>query len=301
VVNSGNFITVALHPSVNSLTGITNGIPQISTRETQTTVGMQEDQTLVIGGLIQDNTSRNVIRIPFFGDLPVIGRLFRSESISHSRNELIITVTPHIVNPGAINVLPGPPLPVIPTPAPLPTLPPGTMLPPPGEKPGSGPVVPLGQSTTGLPTTGSSAAASPSPSPSPTAGVSSFVSVSTGPTSTPFAQANVFTYGKVPSTTYAAQNDPVQIFYATFSPTVLRNNDPVQIKAITTINVKTLTVSYPGFATQLAQVTAGQWQAAYNFSTAALPVGQSKVQLTLTASGAAGQSSSIQIPVNVVR
>ena len=291
VVNSGNFITVALHPSVNSLTAITNGVPQISTRETQTTVGMQEDQTLIIGGLIEDNTSRNVTKIPLFGDLPVVGRLFRSESVNHVRNELIITVTPHILNPGTANVLPGPPLPTIPSPAPLPTLPPGTVLPLSPGSPTPMAVAPLHPS---------SAVSAPTASPSPTPGAATFVSVSAAASSAPFAGTNVFTYGKVPSSTFAAQNDPVQIFFATFSPTVLRNNDPVQIRAITTINVKSLTISYPGFATQLAQVSPGQWQAAYNFSTTALPVGQSKVLLALSAAGSAGQSSTIQIPVNIL-
>lgn len=291
VINAGNFITVSLHPAVNSLSGITNGIPQISTRETQTTVGMQEDETLVIGGLIQDNTSRNTTKIPIFGDIPLLGRLFRSESVNHTRNELIITVTPHILNPGAANViLPGPPLPVMPSPAPLPTLPPGTQLPKSSK---------LGQmSAIAQPTPTPSSVA---PSPSPTAGVSSFVSVATAaPSASPFPDTNVFTYGKIPSNTYAAQNDPVQIFFATFSPTVLKNNDPVQIRAITTINVKALTISYPGFTTQLAQTSSGQWQAAYNFGTASLPIGQTKVVLTLTATGTAGQSSSIQIPVNII-
>jgi len=54
IVNDGNLITVQLHPVVNSLTGILNGIPQISTRDTQTTVALKENETLVIGGLIQE-------------------------------------------------------------------------------------------------------------------------------------------------------------------------------------------------------------------------------------------------------
>jgi len=130
VVNAGGFITVALHPTVNSLAGISNGIPQIATRDTQTTVAMREDQTLVIGGLIQDTTTRTESKIPLLGDLPLLGRAFRNEELNRQRNELIITVTPHVVTPGAPNVSPGPPLPAIPTARPLPTLPPGTTLPP---------------------------------------------------------------------------------------------------------------------------------------------------------------------------
>jgi type II secretory pathway component GspD/PulD (secretin) len=122
VVNAGNFITVALHPTVNSLAGISNGIPQIATRDTQTTVAMREDETLVIGGLIQDTTTRSDTKIPLLGDLPLVGRAFRNQSLNYSRNELIITVTPHVITPGARFVSPGPPLPAIPAAAPLPTL-----------------------------------------------------------------------------------------------------------------------------------------------------------------------------------
>lgn len=129
VVNAGNFITVALHPTVNSLAGISNGIPQIATRDTQTTVAMREDETLIIGGLIQDTETRFDTKIPLLGDLPLLGRAFRNSSLNRSRNELIITVTPHIVTPGAKSVSPGPPLPAMPSPAPLPTLAPGTVLP----------------------------------------------------------------------------------------------------------------------------------------------------------------------------
>ena len=288
VINAGNFITVTLHPSVNSLAGINNGIPQISTRETQTTVAMQEDQTLIIGGLIQDSTSRSETRIPVLGDLPLVGRIFRSQSLNRTRNELIITVTPHIVYPGAVsNVLPGPPLPSIPTAAPLPTLPPGTRLPTPWPSPsGSLPMIPQSQ-------------ASPLPA-SPITGTA--VSPMTASTSSPaaFALANVFTFGKPPASNYAGPNDPVLIYYARFTPTVIKNGDNVEITAITTINVSTLTISYPGFATQLAQSGPGQWQTAYNFNTSALPVGQNRVNLTLTASSLAGQSSTIQIPVSIV-
>ena len=287
VINAGNFITVTLHPAVNSLAGINNGIPQISTRETQTTVAMQEDQTLIIGGLIEDSTSRSETRIPILGDLPLVGRLFRNQTLNHTRNELIITVTPHIVYPGAVNnVMPGPALPSMPTPAALPTLAPGTRLPTPWPSPtGALPAVPLVE---------------PAPSPSPSVVGQEQGVESSAMSPRAFAQTNVFTFGKPPTNNYAKPNDPVLIYYATFSPTVLKNGDTVQIAAITTINVTTLTISYPGYATQLAQTGPGQWQSTYNFNTSALPVGQNRVNLMLTASSLAGQSSTTQIPVSIV-
>ena len=121
VVNAGNFITVSLHPTVNSLAGVANGIPQIATRDTQTTVAMREDETLVIGGLIQDTTTRTESKIPLLGDLPLIGRAFRNEDLTHQRNELIITVTPHIITPGTRSAWPGAGLPAPGTARPAPS------------------------------------------------------------------------------------------------------------------------------------------------------------------------------------
>jgi type II secretory pathway component GspD/PulD (secretin) len=285
VINSGNFITVTLHPVVNSETGILNGVPQISTRETLTTVGMQEDQTLIIGGLIEDSVSRGETRIPILGDLPLVGRLFRNEIVNNSRNELIITVTPHIVYPGAAEALPGPPLPNAPTPQPLPTLAPGTEFPGSATPPASVPVLPSTDSPSTPLASAAIGASSASPQPTPAA----------------FAQTNVFTYGKVPTNTYAGPSDPVQIFYATLTPTVLHNGDPIQINAITSINAAALTISYPGFATQVAKVAPGQWQTVYNFNSTALPPGQTQVELTLKAMSQSGQSATIQIPVSIVQ
>jgi len=61
--------------------------------------------------------------------------------------------------------------------------------------------------------------------------------------------------------------DPVQIFYAMFSPTVLRNGAPVRFSAVTTTNVARLTIGYQG-SRRRSRDRAGQWQSAYNFSAA---------------------------------
>ena len=102
VVNDGDYITVTLHPSVNSIAAISAaGVPNIQTRDTTTTVGLHDGQTIVIAGLIEDIDSRSVQKIPFLGDLPLIGRaLFTYQNVQKTRNELIVTVTPHIVRPG---------------------------------------------------------------------------------------------------------------------------------------------------------------------------------------------------------
>jgi type II secretory pathway component GspD/PulD (secretin) len=131
VVNADDYVTVTLHPSVNSETGVSAaGVPNIQNRDTTTTIGLHDGETIVIGGLIEDTDSRSVQKIPILGDLPLIGRLFQDVGVTHTRNELIVTVTPHILKPGMTQASFGPPLPAIPTPEPLPTLEPSATLPP---------------------------------------------------------------------------------------------------------------------------------------------------------------------------
>jgi type II secretory pathway component GspD/PulD (secretin) len=279
VVNAGNFITVALHPTVNSLAGISNGIPQIATRDTQTTVAMREDETLVIGGLIQDTTTRFETKIPLLGDLPLIGRAFRNDVLNRSRNELIIAVTPHIVTPGTRTISPGPPLPGIPTPAPLPALPSGATLPPRARQPD----VPRPAQTPSSPPLSPPFASAP-PSAPPRL------------TSAPIP-ADVFTFGQPPPSNVAGPNDTIRIFALTFTPTTVRNGTPVRFTATTSTNATRLTIGYPGFSTQIAQSSPGQWESSYNFSAGSLAAGP--VRLTVTASRLDGASTSVQIPITI--
>ena len=259
-------INVTLHPVVNSLIGTNNGVPQISTRDTQTTVHLHDDETLIIGGLIQENETRTTTKLPLLGDLPLIGRVFRNDSVQGQRNELIIVVTPHIVKPGTPN-LPGPALHTMPTPAPLPTLPPNTRLPAPsGQLPHTraGAVARgAGTAPTSAPLPGATpiglVAASPVPLPQPTA----------------FAQTNVFAFGSAPQSNFARLGDPVQIFYATLSPTVVSNGTPVRVAVVTTSNANAVKLQVGTQTISLVQTGAGQWQAAFPFPLSAVPVGQS--------------------------
>ena len=63
-------------------------------------VRIKDGETLVLGGLIQETEQKTVSKIPFLGDLPLIGAVFRSTSNSKSKNELVIMITPKILNDG---------------------------------------------------------------------------------------------------------------------------------------------------------------------------------------------------------
>ena len=63
-------------------------------------VRIKDGETLVLGGLIQENEVKSVHKIPVLGDLPIIGAAFRSSSTSKTKNELVIMITPNIINDG---------------------------------------------------------------------------------------------------------------------------------------------------------------------------------------------------------
>ncbi|HKU66861.1 MAG TPA: secretin N-terminal domain-containing protein [Candidatus Baltobacteraceae bacterium] len=302
VVNAGDYITVTLHPTVNNLSGILNGVPQISTRDTATTVGLQADQTLIIGGLIENTVNRTESRIPILGDIPLVGHLFRNETLNSQRNELVITVTPHIVEPGNINTMPGPPLPAIPTAQPLPTLPPGTTLPTPRPvttPPPSPPVLPERALTPPPSPTPPSPVTSTRPSPSARATATPAAGPAPRPTPTAFGQMNVFTYGQAPQNNYAKPTDPVQIFYAQVSPTVVKDGAPITVSVITTTNVAHLTFGFGTLSTEIKQTAPGQFQSTFPFSAAGIPYGSGQAQMVLKAVRADGAMATIAVPLTV--
>jgi pilus assembly protein CpaC len=74
-------------------------IPPVKLRKAETAIALASGQTMAIGGLIASESSRDVYKIPLLGDLPILGQLFRSSSFNKGETELIILITPTIVDP----------------------------------------------------------------------------------------------------------------------------------------------------------------------------------------------------------
>jgi len=108
VMNDGH-ISLKVRPEVSSLS--TQGaiqltasnasiqIPALSVRRAETTVELGSGQSFAIAGLLQDNATLTANGLPFLGDLPILGALFRSDNFQHNQTELVIIVTPYIVRP----------------------------------------------------------------------------------------------------------------------------------------------------------------------------------------------------------
>ncbi len=99
--------TVRLHvnPEVSTL-DFTNGltiqgfnVPAISTRRAETELELKDGQSFGIAGLLDHRATIQLSKVPGIGDIPVLGQLFRSRNINKSNTELLVFVTPHIVDP----------------------------------------------------------------------------------------------------------------------------------------------------------------------------------------------------------
>jgi pilus assembly protein CpaC len=96
-------IRLKLQPEVSSLDFanglVLNGfeIPSILTRKAETEVEMREGQYLAIAGLLDNSSIDNVTKIPILGDLPILGELFKSKELRQRRSELLVLITPKLV------------------------------------------------------------------------------------------------------------------------------------------------------------------------------------------------------------
>jgi len=80
---------------------VLNGVsvPAISTRRADTTVELGDGETFVIGGLVSQNILSQIDKIPLLGDIPILGAFFRDLKYSRQDKELVLLVTPHLVQP----------------------------------------------------------------------------------------------------------------------------------------------------------------------------------------------------------
>ncbi len=94
-------INIVVEPEVSILdfSAAVRGTPGLSTRKAKTTVELRDGQTFAIAGLIQNNFRDNIEQVPFLGDVPILGALFRSSAYQREETELVIVITPRLVNP----------------------------------------------------------------------------------------------------------------------------------------------------------------------------------------------------------
>jgi pilus assembly protein CpaC len=121
-VNPDGTIRLKVSPEVSAL-DYTNAvkisgytIPAISTRKADTEIELKNGQSFAISGLLDHRITDNLSKIPGIGDVPILGQLFRSRNLNHSTTELIVIVTPTIVEPLGMPATDHPAVPTWPVP-----------------------------------------------------------------------------------------------------------------------------------------------------------------------------------------
>jgi len=80
----------------------TTGVPAIRKNEVNAKVLVTDGETIVIGGVFSNTQSKSVDKVPLLGDLPFVGRLFRRDLVQDRKSELLVFITPRIMNNQAI-------------------------------------------------------------------------------------------------------------------------------------------------------------------------------------------------------
>ncbi|HEX2948607.1 MAG TPA: hypothetical protein VHV83_03415, partial [Armatimonadota bacterium] len=99
VIGDTREILTTVEPEVRDVTGKgSNGLPEITFRRAATTLRVPDGQSIVIGGLLTESTTRNLREVPVLGRIPLIGYLFRRYESERMTTEVVILITPHLVD-----------------------------------------------------------------------------------------------------------------------------------------------------------------------------------------------------------
>ena len=99
VVNARNEVSASVETEVSSIDDsvVVNGAPGFKSRRAKTEINVRSGETIVISGLVDLAGSNVISRVPGLGDIPILGRLFRSDRFRADRSDLVILVTPRVV------------------------------------------------------------------------------------------------------------------------------------------------------------------------------------------------------------
>jgi type IV pilus assembly protein PilQ len=98
-VTDNDEVILHLEPEVSEVIGQSaSGYPDINRRTVSTDIRVKDGETVIIAGLISDIFSKTRTKVPFLGDLPLVGFLFRSTNTEHRKSETMVLITPHILS-----------------------------------------------------------------------------------------------------------------------------------------------------------------------------------------------------------
>jgi general secretion pathway protein D len=97
-INQGDFVRLEVDEQTEEIASVDKTLgPTTSKRSAKTTVVARDQESVVIGGLIQERLTRSVSKVPVLGSLPLLGWLFRNESTKKQKTNLLLFLTPYII------------------------------------------------------------------------------------------------------------------------------------------------------------------------------------------------------------
>ena len=92
-------MTAELHPEYSEIIGFNNSFPIVANRKVDATLRVRDGETIVLGGLFEDTSSETIQKLPFLGDIPILGAFFRNKSTARQHDEVVFFITPHLLPP----------------------------------------------------------------------------------------------------------------------------------------------------------------------------------------------------------
>ena len=97
-ITSNGYVNMDVTQTANDLQGYTSfNAPIVNQREAETTVSVKDGETIVLGGIMQNQVTSTVNKLPLLGDIPLLGNLFTSRSKNTSKTELLVFLTPTVI------------------------------------------------------------------------------------------------------------------------------------------------------------------------------------------------------------
>jgi len=97
-ITSNGYVTMDVLQTANDLQGYTTfNAPIVNQRQAETTISAKDGETIILGGMIRNQITSTVNKVPVLGDLPLLGNLFRSTNNDHQKTELLVFLTPTVV------------------------------------------------------------------------------------------------------------------------------------------------------------------------------------------------------------
>jgi len=98
VINTDGYVTTTLHVERSVISGLVqNQYPILNNRKVDDILRVKDGDTIVLGGLVDDETTKTTSKVPLLGDIPIVGALFKNVNNTKFHNEVVFLITPHIV------------------------------------------------------------------------------------------------------------------------------------------------------------------------------------------------------------